>query len=109
MENRHDHIKLTASELSILFEASLNDTLGICTISYFLEHVEDSEIKSCLEYGLELSKLHIDLITNIFNEENIPIITEIGEYASDGVNIMISNGWLEKPPSVPDRKDLVRG
>lgn len=37
------------------------------------------------------------------------LIAEIGEYAEDGANIMISNGWLEKPPSSPDRKNLAKG
>ncbi|WP_186576525.1 DUF3231 family protein [Aquibacillus kalidii] len=34
------------------------------------------------------------------------LIGEIGLYAEDGVNIMIRNGWLEKPPMVDDRDRL---
>ncbi|MGM0878543.1 MAG: DUF3231 family protein [Bacillota bacterium] len=37
------------------------------------------------------------------------LISETGEFAGDGANIMIDNGWLEKPPSAPDRKDLAKG
>ncbi|MFC0270520.1 DUF3231 family protein [Metabacillus herbersteinensis] len=37
------------------------------------------------------------------------LIIEVGELAEDGANIMIDNGWLEKQPSAPDRKDLAVG
>lgn len=73
METSHQDIKLTASELSVLFGTYLNDTLVKGVISYFLEHVGDPDTKSCLEYGLELANSHIDFITKIYIEENIPI------------------------------------
>jgi hypothetical protein len=31
---------------------------------------------------------------------------EIALYAEDGANIMIENGWLEKPPHAMDRRNL---
>lgn len=34
------------------------------------------------------------------------LTAEVGQFAEDGSNLMIDNGWLEKPPSVPDRKVL---
>ncbi|WCK56384.1 DUF3231 family protein [Aneurinibacillus sp. Ricciae_BoGa-3] len=36
------------------------------------------------------------------------IITETQVYVEDGANIMINNGWMEQPPQVEDRKQLVR-
>ncbi|RBW67947.1 DUF3231 family protein [Bacillus taeanensis] len=36
------------------------------------------------------------------------LMIEAGEYSADGANLMIKNGWLEKPPSAPDRKALVK-
>ncbi len=48
----NDYNKLTASELGILFESYTNDALAICMLSYFVEHVEDPEIKACVEYGI---------------------------------------------------------
>ncbi|KAB7706976.1 DUF3231 family protein [Bacillus aerolatus] len=69
----HDHIKLTSSELSVLFGSYLNDTLGICVISYFLEHVEDPDVKSCLEYALELAEMHVDMNRIIFKGEGLPV------------------------------------
>lgn len=46
-----NHIKLTSSEMSDLFATYLNDTLATCMISYFLKHVEDPDVKACLEYA----------------------------------------------------------
>ncbi|MEW9673695.1 DUF3231 family protein, partial [Ammoniphilus sp. 3BR4] len=31
---------------------------------------------------------------------------EVGQYAEDGVNIMIDNGWMEQPPTAPSRDEL---
>ncbi|GHI01500.1 hypothetical protein AM1BK_50420 [Neobacillus kokaensis] len=38
----------------------------------------------------------------------VRLSAEIAEYAEDGANIMIKNGWLEQPPMAPDRDDLVK-
>ncbi len=73
MENRHDHIKLTSGELAVLWGSYQNDSLGICTISYFLKVVEDPDIRSLLAYALDLSKKHIGMITDIFKGESLPI------------------------------------
>lgn len=73
MEINHNHIKLTASELSSLFGSYLNNSLAVCVLSYFLEHVEDTDIKPCLEYGLDLSVEHIDKLKEIYTKEGIPI------------------------------------
>lgn len=35
------------------------------------------------------------------------MLAEIASYADDGTNIMISNGWLEEPPRVVDREELI--
>jgi hypothetical protein len=73
MENKHDHIRLTSGELAILWGTYMNDSLAICTISYFLKDVEDPDIRSVLEYALDLAKKHIEIVTDIFKEEEIPI------------------------------------
>jgi hypothetical protein len=73
MEYSHDHIKLTAGELAVLWGSYMNDSLGICVISYFLKDVEDPDIRSVLEYASDLAKKHIEVVTDIFKEEKIPI------------------------------------
>src|SRR4051812_49421435 len=79
MESSHDHIKLTSGELSVLWGSYMNDSLEICAISYFLKDVEDPDIRSVLEYGSDLSKKHIEVVTDIFKEEKIPIPTGFTE------------------------------
>lgn len=73
MEISHDHIKLTSSELSALFGSYLNTTLEVCVVSYFLEHVEDPDVKSCLEYALTLAKTQIGTITDLYKAEGHPV------------------------------------
>jgi len=72
MEINHN-AKLTSSEIGLLWGQFQNDTLGICTISYLLNTVEDPNIKSILEYALELSLDHIRVIKEIFSAEQHPI------------------------------------
>ncbi len=73
MENNHDHIKLTSSELAALWGSYMNNTLGICTISYFVKDVEAPDIHALLKYYLDLSKKHIEMETNIFKKEMLPV------------------------------------
>jgi hypothetical protein len=79
MENSHDHIKLTSGELSVLWGSYMNDSLAIFATSYFLKDVEDPDIRSVLEYGSDLAKKHIEVVTDIFKEEKIPIPTGFTE------------------------------
>jgi hypothetical protein len=34
------------------------------------------------------------------------LISEIGQYAEDGVNLLIKHGWMEQPPTADDRASL---
>ena len=36
------------------------------------------------------------------------LLTEVAQYADDGVEIIIKNGWLEQPPIAADRKGLAK-
>jgi hypothetical protein len=42
-------------------------------LPFFLEKAEDAEIKTVIEYALELSKKHIVKLTSIFTEEKCAI------------------------------------
>jgi hypothetical protein len=67
------NVKLTAAEIANLWTSYQNDTMAICVIQYFLQHVEDEEIRSVLEYALHLSQQHIKEVTKTFNNESLPI------------------------------------
>lgn len=62
-------IRLTAGEIGQLWLQYLNDSSSMCVLTYFLEKVEDIEIKPIIEFALELSKSHIQKITAILTEE----------------------------------------
>jgi hypothetical protein len=51
----------------------MNDSASICVFEYFYASVEDKEIKPVIGYALELSKVHVQKITEIFKEENCQI------------------------------------
>jgi hypothetical protein len=61
--------KLTSAELSQIWASYQNDTLAKCVLSYFLNHVEDTEIRPVLEHGLQLFQTHIQKLTTIFKAE----------------------------------------
>lgn len=73
MENNHDHIRLTSSEISALWETFINNSLEICSLTYFLKDVEDPDIRTLLEYGLDISNNQLETIKNIFNQEKFPL------------------------------------
>lgn len=69
MEEMGTQIRLTAGEIAQLWMQYLNDSSSVCVITYFLEKAEDDEIKSIIEFALELSKSHVKKITSILTEE----------------------------------------
>jgi hypothetical protein len=74
MVNTHDHIKLTASELSYLWTSYLADSMSVCVLKYFLEHVDDSDIQSLISQALKkLSQQHVEFIRGVYTKEQIQI------------------------------------
>ncbi|MDZ5472228.1 DUF3231 family protein [Bacillus sp. 31A1R] len=69
MGEMEKQIRLTAGEVGQLWAQYLNDSSSMCVLTYFLEKVEDMEIKPIIEFALELSKSHIQKITAILTEE----------------------------------------
>lgn len=66
-------IRLTAAEIANLWTSYMSDTMAICVLEYFLEKVEDAEIRPLLTYALELSQRHVQTIQEIFSHEKFPI------------------------------------
>jgi rubrerythrin len=65
--------ELTAAEISSLWTSYQNDSMEICGINYYLAHIEDSDIRSVLEYALDISKQHVEKVKAILNAEHYPI------------------------------------
>ncbi|MDQ0858805.1 DUF3231 family protein [Bacillus sp. V2I10] len=72
MESEHN-VNLTASEISQLWSAYMNSSMSKCVFTYFLETVEDNQIRSLLEHSLKLADSHLKKLTEIFNKESYPI------------------------------------
>jgi hypothetical protein len=65
--------KLTAAEIGKLWATYMGNSMGIRILSYFLNNVEDTEIRLVLEKALRLSEQFTQNIHNIFSREHYPI------------------------------------
>lgn len=72
MEDKSE-IRLTAAEMSSLWAQYINDTLAICVNSYFLEKVEDEEVRPIVEWTLDTAKENISIMQELFQKEDFPI------------------------------------
>jgi len=72
MNIEHDP-RLTSAEIDYLWGVYLNDSLSVCVFKYFLQHIEDTNIKTVVEHALYLSEQRIEHISKIFKEEEIQI------------------------------------
>lgn len=66
-------IRLTAAEMAMLWTQYINDTASICVNSYFIEKVEDPEVKPIIEFALIASKQNISFLKELFNKERFPV------------------------------------
>lgn len=80
METKHN-IRLTSAEISNLWSSYVLDSMAVCVLRYFLEKVEDSEIKPIVQNSLAISQKHIETLTKLFDSESIP--TPVGFTESD--------------------------
>lgn len=73
LDSTHRSIKMTAAEISYLWTTYLSDSMSICVFKYFIENVEDGDVKSILKHALDLTQQHIEMIEGMFNEAEIII------------------------------------
>jgi hypothetical protein len=66
-------VMITSAELAQLWAQYMNDSGSVCVLTFFLEKVEDPEIKPIIEFALQLSLTHIEKLTVFFNEEDYPV------------------------------------
>lgn len=67
------HIKLSSAELGNMWTTYMNESMAICFLRYFKQKLIDPEISPVLDYAYEVSVSHLELLTDIMNDENIPI------------------------------------
>ncbi|WP_456276937.1 DUF3231 family protein [Bacillus sp. AK128] len=73
------NVMLTTSEMANLWTTYHNDTLATAVIPYFINNVDDAQIKEVLQYALSLSEQHLIFLTNLFTEEKFPIPVSFSE------------------------------
>lgn len=71
--NDKTNIRLTAAEMSSLWTQYINDTLAACMNRYFLEKVEDEEVRPIIEWTLNTSKENISILQELFQKEDFPV------------------------------------
>ncbi|WP_235848339.1 DUF3231 family protein [Litchfieldia alkalitelluris] len=62
----------STSEMAHLWNAYLNNTLGLCTLLHFKENAEDPEVRTVLEEAITISRNQVDKIKAFFKQENFP-------------------------------------
>jgi hypothetical protein len=72
METQHNP-NLVSTELANLWTQYMTDSMSVCVINYMLKKVEDTDIRSILEFSLSLSKRHIQVIKGFLDKENYPL------------------------------------
>ncbi|WP_246197277.1 DUF3231 family protein [Cytobacillus depressus] len=65
--------KLTSAEIGKLWASYMGNSMTKCIMSYFLNHVEDKEIKALLNTALQFANEFLNTIEDIFTKENYPI------------------------------------
>lgn len=83
MDNK-SNIRLTAAEMSTLWTQYINDTASICVNNYFLEKVEDIEVKPVIQFAINGSQQNLSYLQELFKKEKFPI--PIG-FTSDDVHV----------------------
>lgn len=73
MENNNDHIQLTSAEMGKLWITYMGNTMSTCVLSYYLQHVEDKDIKKILASALNTSESLMQGVKDIFIQEDFPL------------------------------------
>ncbi len=77
-------IPFASSEITGLWNSYMSDTMTVCVLKHFLTHVECEETRALMQQTSDLLKQHIEEVTNLLNEAELPI--PVG-YTDKDVNI----------------------
>ena len=73
LKNNRDNVPLTSAEMGKLWATYMGNTMAKCILNYYLQHINDQDIKKVLENALNLSEVLVGNIKEIFIQENFPI------------------------------------
>ena len=66
-------LNLVSSEIAGLWNVYMNDTMILCMLKYFINRLEDEEIRPILQYAIDISNGHIQVVVDQFSQEGLPI------------------------------------
>ena len=81
-----EHSKLlTSAEIASIWTNYMQDSMAKCVLSYFLNHVEDKDIRPIIQFTYDVATEHIEKLAAILQGEQIP--TPIGFTDDHDVNV----------------------
>lgn len=66
-------VPLISSEVSGIWNSYIGESEFVCIVKYFANRVDDKETRDILQYAFDLSNQRINILTNLFNEEKLPL------------------------------------
>ncbi|MGV2937945.1 DUF3231 family protein [Mesobacillus sp. LC4] len=67
------NLRLTSSEISVVWSSYQNNSFSICILKYFLANVDDPGVKSVLQLALDISIKNLHLSKEILHNDNQPM------------------------------------
>ncbi|RVT57205.1 DUF3231 family protein [Niallia taxi] len=66
-------IHLTSSEIAALWTSYMNDSMAKAILSHMMAHIEDTEIKSIIQFSYDIAKNHVEFLIQLLTEEEYAI------------------------------------
>ncbi len=82
----------------------MDSTISVFSDKLMMYHISSLNAPGAGNYGAALASSSRRDVSSHYTR----LMTEILQYAEDGANIMINNGWMEQPPQADDRDELAR-
>ncbi len=73
IQHNIDTINLSSAEVGQLWSTYMAQSMSKCMVPFFVEKCKDADIRSLLQFVLDVSNRHVNSITEIFNKSNIPV------------------------------------
>jgi len=70
---------LTSAEMGKLWATYMGNSMAKCILKYFLQHIEDDDIKTLVENAYQLSADFTETIKGIFEKDHFPVPHGFGE------------------------------
>jgi hypothetical protein len=71
--NDKTKIRLTAAEMATLWTQYINDSMAHCVGKFFLEKVEDEEVRPIIINTIEVARKNLSTMEDLFNKERFPV------------------------------------